>query len=98
LFLSCHPTTFLALSYRYLLYYQQVAPALKKQLGSSHDANSLAAIVSNMWSQLPCDDRNTMVTLAALENQDSNSSGSGSLSQDLEDLNVTPITSKEPGY
>ncbi|KAK7098750.1 uncharacterized protein [Littorina saxatilis] len=82
----------------YLLYYQQVAPGLKQQLGTSHDANSLAAIVSGMWSRLPSDDRNTMVTLAALENQDSNSSASGSLSQDLEELNVTPIDAKEGGY
>ena len=75
-----------------------MAPALKKQLGQAHDADAVAALVSSMWSQLPHDDRNTMVTLAALENQDSNSSGSGSLSQDLEELDVTPIAGKQPGY
>ncbi|KAL8572831.1 hypothetical protein ACOMHN_025006 [Nucella lapillus] len=80
----------------YLLYYQQVAPALRTRLGSGHDADSLAALVSDMWSQLPTDDRDTMVTLAALENQDSNSSSGGSLSQDLEELDVTPLHHHKP--
>ncbi|PVD34028.1 hypothetical protein C0Q70_05290 [Pomacea canaliculata] len=75
----------------YLLYYRQVAPDLKKRLGSTHDAHAVAAIVSDMWTKLPSDDRHTMVTLAALENQDSNSSGSASLSQDLEELDIKPL-------
>lgn len=68
-----------------------MAPELKKHLGDYQDYTSLAALVSDMWTRLPCDDRHTMVTLAALENQDSNSSASGNLSQDLEGLDVKPL-------
>ncbi|KAK7477573.1 hypothetical protein BaRGS_00031178 [Batillaria attramentaria] len=76
----------------YLFYYRQVAPGIKKQLGGSPDANSVAAMVSDMWQRLPNDDRSTLVTLAALENHDSNSSENGSLSQDLEELDVKPLS------
>lgn len=75
---------------RYYWFYQHVAQRMTPPIPKSEENDpKVAAAVTKMWKELGEEERNTMVTMAALDSsQDSDGSH---LSDDLLDVNVVPI-------